>query len=354
MDNNIQQESIISEAPVITDKKNEMKKCYSKIALWLGLSYIITIVVSIILSVVFKSLTDSSDPVIDENIANMIVSFAPMYVICFPLIILILSRMKKTALEKTKLGAGRIFSLTSMVFPIILAGNIIGTFLSGVLSSGKAENSIVEMVTAFNPLAILIGSFIGPIFEEIVFRKMIIDRTVRYGEKAAILFSALCFGMYHMNLFQFFYTFGFGLILGYIYVRSGDVKLPIILHIAINSLNTIIVPFLIRQSAYYEFIDMLTENTITEQFIIENTAFFEEHLIWILLFLLYVFLYYAMIIVGVIMLITKRKKLEIHEREEQIPDKTGIRTAFVNIGMIIFAVITIGMITLSLLSAANT
>ena len=46
--------------------------------------------------------------------------------------------------------------------------------------------------------------------------------------------------------------------------------------------------------------------------------------------------------------------LEIHEREEQIPDKTGIRTAFVNIGMIIFAVITIGMITLSLLSAANT
>ena len=63
---------------------------------------------------------------------------------------------------------------------------------------------------------------VGPIFEEWLFRKQLIDHTRKYGEKTAILLSGLAFGLFHMNLFQFFYAFLLGLMFGYVYTRTSS------------------------------------------------------------------------------------------------------------------------------------
>ena len=43
----------------------------------------------------------------------------------------------------------------------------------------------------------------APILEEYIFRKLIVDRTVKYGQGVAIVLSGLMFGLFHGNLNQF-------------------------------------------------------------------------------------------------------------------------------------------------------
>ena len=59
----------------------------------------------------------------------------------------------------------------------------------------------------------------------------------RYGEKTAIVFSALAFALFHMNLFQFFYAFGLGLIFGYVYTRTSRLRYSVLMHMLIDSIE---------------------------------------------------------------------------------------------------------------------
>ena len=47
----------------------------------------------------------------------------------------------------------------------------------------------------------------APILEEYIFRKLIVDRTVKYGQGVAVVLSGLMFGLFHGNLNQFAYAF---------------------------------------------------------------------------------------------------------------------------------------------------
>lgn len=330
----------------------EGKKSFSKIALILAGAYLITMIVSNVLNQFLIPIANDFSSEADATTLKTIVSFIPMYVVCFPLIILLAGRMKKTPPAGEKLGGKRVFVLFSMVFPIMFAGSLIGNFLSALFSAGKSENQLVDLLSSLNPLTIAVAAFIGPVFEEIVFRKLIIDRTVCYGEKASILFSALCFGMFHMNLYQFFYAFGIGLILGYIYVRSGDIKITIIIHMIINSLSSIIVPILVEKSDILNFSKMTATKEVTESFIMENMEYFQEHMIWIMLYMLYILVYFGMVCFGIAMLIVKRKKLDIHRSEWELDEKSEIRNSLVNLGMIVYTVFTVALIALSLFRAA--
>ena len=103
-------------------------------------------------------------------------------------------------------------------------GNLIGTGLSGVIGGffGKTStNNLAELITNADMTGTIIFVVIlGPIMEEIVFRKILIDKTVKFGERNAMMLSALMFGLFHMNLFQFFYAFSIGLIFAYVYIKS--------------------------------------------------------------------------------------------------------------------------------------
>ncbi len=66
----------------------------------------------------------------------------------------------------------------------------------------------------------------APICEEILFRKILIDRIRLYGDKAAILVSSVVFGLSHGNFYQFFYAFGIGLVLAIFIFRRGSFAIP--------------------------------------------------------------------------------------------------------------------------------
>ena len=84
----------------------------------------------------------------------------------------------------------------------------------------------------------LVAVLVAPIFEELVFRKFVLDRVGNLGEGIAVLTSALIFGLAHQNAGQFFLAFFLGLLFAKIYLRTGKIVYTMVLHFMINMTAT--------------------------------------------------------------------------------------------------------------------
>ena len=127
-------------------------------------------------------------------------------------------------------------------------GNMIGNILSAGATDGQATNRINDVILGsdWRVNALFIG-LLAPVCEEWIFRKEIISRLRRYGEKTAIIFSALAFALFHMNVFQFFYAFGLGLMFGYVYTRTSRLRYSVAMHMLINLNGSVLAPLVIQQ-----------------------------------------------------------------------------------------------------------
>lgn len=109
-------------------------------------------------------------------------------------------------------------------------------------------------------IMLLYGIFIAPIHEELLNRGV----TLHYAAKAlpfwlANILQALLFGILHMNLIQGSYAFLVGLVLGYIYRASGNLKVPILLHMAFNLFGSLIplMPLSTKEHSAYVLVGVL-------------------------------------------------------------------------------------------------
>jgi membrane protease YdiL (CAAX protease family) len=91
-------------------------------------------------------------------------------------------------------------------------------------------------------LAILYASIAAPVVEELIFRKLLLNKLRRYGDIPAILLSAFAFGFFHMNISQFFYATALGIIFAYVTIRTNTLRYSILLHVMINFIGTAITP----------------------------------------------------------------------------------------------------------------
>jgi membrane protease YdiL (CAAX protease family) len=105
---------------------------------------------------------------------------------------------------------------TVMIFGSIISEALISV-LSGILGHNISNATSDLLLDTPVGMVILVAVVIGPIIEEIIFRKVFIDVLGVYGEKFGIVLSSLAFGFFHGNLSQLLYATLLGFILGYIY-----------------------------------------------------------------------------------------------------------------------------------------
>lgn len=86
---------------------------------------------------------------------------------------------------------------------------------------------------------IIIENFIGPLYEEILFRGYFLSALTPYGKSFAIIMSSVLFSLVHGNFTQLFQTFLFGLVLAYATLETGSVKNAYMLHVINNCLTLI-------------------------------------------------------------------------------------------------------------------
>lgn len=107
------------------------------------------------------------------------------------------------------------------------------------LANHSNSDELTEMMESGNLfLTVLNVTVFTGIVEEVLFRGLIYNTLKKAAPRgAAILASAVIFGLAHMNIEQFFYTALLGALLCLVYDRFDSIIAPIILHATFNGSN---------------------------------------------------------------------------------------------------------------------
>ncbi len=138
---------------------------------------------------------------------------------------------------------------------------------------------------------------IAPLFEEFWFRGIVLESLRPYGNGFAIFVSALLFGLTHANFNQFFYATVLGICLGYIAVSTGSIVLTTIMHAMVNGISGLLLFFL----SFDEVGDYMLARANGEE--AEQTPL-------VVCYLIFCFVVIMLMIVGVLMAISKLRKIK--------------------------------------------
>ena len=279
---------------------------------------------------------------------SWLLNFLPMHLIAFPVFFLIVKGMKTMPAAKRKMKVSEFFSFFLIAELAMWAGGMIGNIFNGFFGTLKGEvvtDHTSEMISSMPMwLTLIIVVIVGPVIEELMFRKLMIDRLSRYGNTVAIIVSSVSFGLFHGNLYQFFYAALIGLVLGFIYAKTKNVLYPIAMHILVNFFGSVVpMPVLKRMDDLVEMME-----SINAGIEVNLPDFFANAMI----VGSYSIIQYAMIIGGAFMLYKffKHKKYKIRDSwEYKLPSEQAAGIIIANPGTIVFIVISILLFTYSII-----
>ena len=295
---------------------NIHKKFFSKI----GVNYLIYGLAALLFQIIAVNLAVSinADLINNYNLFVILTSFCN-YVLPLPVILFLMNRLEKTKIEKHNTTVKTFLKYICITLTLMWIGNIIGllmTSIIGNITQTSISNPVHELINSSDIwLNLILVSIIGPIFEEYVFRKLLIDRSIKYGARVSIILSAVLFAFFHGNLNQFFYTFLMGGFFAYVYIKTGKIRYPIILHTIVNLMGSVVSVFVTESAT------ALTQGTYATSDLGIIMAY--------MAILLIVFL------IGIASLISY-KKSRFNGSKTEIALKRPYKTMFLNIGMICF------------------
>ena len=182
------------------------------------ITYILQYIIIFISCLIYKLLGHN-------NLTNFINSKCPIILIIFYIITTIYLYNKNKSKE-TKLSIKN-------YYPLILLGISISCFLNMIIFKITKPTPVTNTI---NPIILIISSgIIGPIYEEILFRYINLNKLKQFNtEKKSIIINTLIFALIHISPTKIFFAFILGLILNITYTRTNNIKAPIIIHISSN------------------------------------------------------------------------------------------------------------------------
>lgn len=323
------------------------KKIFSRLGFALSAYILISVGVITLLQLIISL-------VLDDAAANNVFSsdlyvwggqVLAMYILAFPALHLMTRSVPRKVKEKKKMDIEELF----MLFFIAQAFAFVGSLISSVITSffsiilGREVSGDVTELIMDTPIwiVIVVAVIIGPIFEEIIFRRILIDRLSPFGEKLAIFTSAIAFGVFHGNFDQVVYATALGIILGYVYSTTRDIRYSIGLHVIFNLFGT--VPAMLLSDSL-DVIYSLPEETLM------NPEALMEYMPQLMSIYGYSIVQLAFVGLGVYFLVKAKKQGRFkisNEVDIRIP-KESLSAVFVNAGVITFAVITVAQFILNL------
>ncbi len=136
-------------------------------------------------------------------------------------------------------------SLVMFLAPVVLISTIVINLISAILQDalGITFESGFEDMSADGPWSALILvitlAVIPAVVEEFCIRGVVLQPLRRYGDKFAILMSALIFSILHGNMVQIPYTLVAGIYFGYLCVATGSLWPSMVLHFINNMFSVI-------------------------------------------------------------------------------------------------------------------
>lgn len=328
--------------------ENEMmtqtKKHFSKLGLMYFLGSLIIMGIQLLTSFIIEAVDLD---IFDNYDIHFLVIMLPMYAISMPIMALLIRTVPaEQPVVKKKMTVGQWFVAFIMCYAAMYLSNIVGLLLTqiiGIIKGSVVNNSILNIASSTNPWTnFLVMVICAPIAEELLFRKLLIDRTAKYGEGCAVLFSGLLFGLFHGNLNQFVYAFVLGLFFGFIYVKTRTIIYSILMHMVINFISSVLIISLIKACGYDKIMSSMNSNPDAMM------AIMMERLPQWLLFILCMVVIFGLVISGIILLVINLKKFTCNPGEITIPKGKRFSTFILNVGMILFCLLWIVQIIIQL------
>lgn len=226
--------------------KKISKKCFFAVIMYVLISYATSFAI-VLVSWVFPSISKIYNETLPSMAFEIILTFLS---IGLPFFLLYLS-LKKEKIA-TQLPFGTTYNRESakylvMVFlPVMVLSAIAINYASAIFQEilGLEFTSSISNMTLKGAKETLLGvlsiAVVPALIEETVIRGIVMQPLRKYGDKFAIVASALLFAVMHGNMVQIPYTVVGGLLLGYLAVVTGSLWPSVILHF-INNLYSVVV-----------------------------------------------------------------------------------------------------------------
>ncbi len=321
----------------------EILKTYKKHFSSLGLMYFLGALIIIGVQVAVSMLVLAFAPsLLDNPNLSLLVSMLPTYAIAFPLTSLLIHQVPGVQMKKHNMKPTQLLGAFAISYALMYLSNLAGQFFTniiGIIKGSPVDDAIADLVSELNPLtAFFVMVLLAPALEEWIFRKLLVDRTIRYGEGTAIFLSGLMFGLFHGNLNQFVYTFLVGAFWAFIYVKTGRLRYTIYLHMALNFMGSVGSLF------FLDAISTLEGGSSA----MNGFHFLLGMLIPLAIVIPYLIVVFGLVISGIVLLVTNWKRFRLIPAELFIPKEKRFSVIFLNAGMILYVLFWIIQIVLQL------
>ncbi len=221
-----------------------MKKACSRLGWGLTGMALVTVIVQTLLVLAIAFYFPEFE---DSPFYTLVIMTISFYLLGFGAFRLIIGKGDVVKEEpREKLTAARMLKLFVMCMGAVYMFNIVGMLVNWLISSfsgyfpSNPLDNIVDVEAIF--ISFLLTVVCAPLIEEAVFRGFMLSRTQRFGKRGAVWMTAICFGLVHMNLSQFFYAVATGVVFGYVRLKTGSIKPTILLHAAVNFVGSVFMP----------------------------------------------------------------------------------------------------------------
>ncbi len=321
----------------------EILKTYKKHFSLLGLMYFLGALIIIGVQVAVSMLVLAFAPsLLDNPNLSLLVSMLPTYTIAFPLTSLLIHQVPGVQMKKHNMKPTQLLGAFAISYALMYLSNLAGQFFTniiGIIKGSPVDDAIADLVSELNPLtAFFVMVLLAPALEEWIFRKLLVDRTIRYGEGTAIFLSGLMFGLFHGNLNQFVYTFLIGAFWAFIYVKTGRLRYTIYLHMALNFMGSVGSLFFLGAISTLE----------GGSSAMNGFHFLLGMLIPLAIVIPYLIVVFGLVISGIVLLVTNWKRFRLIPAELFIPKEKRFSVIFLNAGMILYVLFQIIQIVLQL------
>ncbi|NLW78472.1 MAG: CPBP family intramembrane metalloprotease [Ruminococcaceae bacterium] len=183
-----------------------------------------------------------------------LVNDIPLYLLGLPVFLLVLRTIPDGPVEpprrKTPVGPLRYLAILvfclGATYIIAYAMNGLVSLLQMLVSSESAlpdGNILDDLASEGGVLPNLIfGACVPALGEEFVFRYYLRRKMRGCSDMTYVVFSGLCFGLFHGNIVQGAYAIVLGMLLAWLYLATRNIWLPVTLHFFINLVGMVLAP----------------------------------------------------------------------------------------------------------------
>lgn len=291
----------------------QLRRCFG----WTGIACAVYLLVSSGCSLGAAKLLEGYRGALGEDVWRMLTMLV-MYPLAVPVCWLLMRRIPKAVqTRRIPMPFGQFMGVFVVSMGLMYLGNLIGQILMlavELVTGSPINNDLQELIMSMEPLTILIVAvIIGPIMEELIFRKFLLDRIAGYGQVTAMLMSGLIFGLAHGNFFQFFYAFAIGVVFAWVYLRTGRIRYTMLMHMMINFCGSLVPLGLLR---------VMESNLILGSLLAMGQTM----------------MMFGLVILSIILLVYYRNDIFAVVDRSQIRGGKWFVSVFLNVGMLVFYV----------------